>query len=117
MMNNVNFISLLQKSSSTLQPKRPLSAITEKYKVTLRCPICGQRTIIPIGGVSRVPKNFLLERQLTDAIENLQAKQSPSPGCSQCNDQDGVIFWGKLFKIWMKIHSFFLSFIDKCILC
>lgn len=81
---------LLQKSPLTLQPKRPLSAITEKYKVTLRCPICSQRTIIPIGGVSRVPKNFLLERQLNDAIEKLREPQLTH--CSQCYDQNVVNF-------------------------
>lgn len=93
--NDVNFFPNfdfhVQKSSSALQPKRLLSAVTEKYKVTLRCPICGKSTIIPIGGVSRVPKNFLLERQMNDAMEKLQAQQFPNSGCSQCYDQNVVI--------------------------
>lgn len=54
--------------------------------------MCGKSTVIPIGGVCRVPKNYLLERQMNDVIEKLQAQQSPNLGCSQCYDQNMVIF-------------------------
>lgn len=118
----------LQKSSLTLQSKRPLSSITEKCKVTLRCPNCGHRTIIPIGGVSRVPKNYLLERQLNDAIAKLQAQQLSTQGCSQCNDQNEVNF-KELFDLkqlclfnWLNSILFFPNSFHslpkgKCILC
>lgn len=79
-----------KKITITLQSKRVLGAITEKYKVTLQCPICGQRTIIPIGGVCRVPKNFLVDRQMKDAVENLQTQQIPNQCCSQCHQQNEV---------------------------
>lgn len=87
-----SFLHSLQKFSLTLQPKRTLSAITEKSKVTLRCPICSQRTIIRIGGVCRVPKNFLLERQMTDAIEKLRSQQHSNVCCSQCYEENLVNF-------------------------
>lgn len=75
-----------------MQQKRPLSSITEKSKVTLKCPICGLRTEIPIGGVSRVPKNFLLERQLQHEIHKLQALCLTDKNCSQCYEEIEVIY-------------------------
>lgn len=67
-----------------MQMKRPLSSITEKSRISLKCPICGVRTEIAIGGVSRVPKNYLLERQLQNAIEARQTQSSANQLCSQC---------------------------------
>lgn len=92
MTNDVNlfFYFEIYSLQKTLQPRRPLSAVTEKSKVTLRCPICSQRTIIRIGGVSRLPKNFLLERQMNDAIEKLRAQKLSSVFCSQCYEQNMV---------------------------
>lgn len=78
---------------STQSTKRPLSSITEKSKITLKCPICGQRTEIPIGGVCRVPKNFLLERQLQDEIQKLQTQCLNDEYCSQCYDQIVVMIF------------------------
>lgn len=71
----------------TVNSKRLLSSITEKSKVCLKCPICSVRTEIPIGGVSRVPKNFLLERQLQEAIQKLQTQYLNDEYCSQCYDE------------------------------
>lgn len=74
-----------------MQSRRPLSAITEKSKVSLKCPMCGLRTDIAIGGVSRVPKNYLLERQLRDTLEQLQTNHVPSQQyCSQCYEKNEV---------------------------
>lgn len=39
-----------------------------------------------------MPKNYLLERQLNDTIEKLQAQQFPNQCCSQCYDQNEVDF-------------------------
>lgn len=75
----------------TVPAKRPFSSITEKSKVILKCPICGVQTEIPIGGVSRVPKNFLLERQLQDEIHKLQSQCLNDEYCSQCYDEVVVI--------------------------
>lgn len=77
----------LQPKSLTVQQKRPLSSITEKSKVTLKCPICGLKTEILIGGVSRVPRNFLLERQLQNEIHKLQTLCLNDEYCSQCYDE------------------------------
>lgn len=71
--------------------KRPLSSITEKSRVSLKCPICSVRTEIPIGGVSRVPKNYLLERQLQNAIDEKQTQSSANQYCSQCYGEIEVL--------------------------
>ncbi|XP_031617134.1 tripartite motif-containing protein 45 [Contarinia nasturtii] len=73
-----------QKTKSVPQQKRPPSLITEKGRVSLKCPLCLLRTEIPIGGVSRVPKNFLLERQLQDEIYKICLKNE---NCNQCYDE------------------------------
>lgn len=73
-----------------MQLKRPLSSITEKSKVSLKCPICGVRTEISIGGVSRVPKDYLLERQLQAAIEDKQTDSTSNHYCSQCYSKTKV---------------------------
>lgn len=68
------------------QTERSLSSITEKSKISIKCPICSRRTEIAIGGVSRVPRNFLLERQLHDEIDKLQTQRASDEYCGQCYD-------------------------------
>lgn len=86
----------------TSQTKRPLSSITEKSKITLKCPICDRRTDIAIGGVSRVPKNFLLERQLQYEIEKLQTSDKY---CSQCYGEVEVMYSVFYHKVYQQLTA------------
>lgn len=67
--------------------KRRLSTVTEKNKTIIKCPICSHRTEIIIGGVTRVPKNFVLERQLLDEINRRETQNLADQLCSLCYEE------------------------------
>lgn len=67
--------------------KRRLSTITEKHRTNINCPICGHRTEIAIGGVTRVPKNFLLERELQDELNRRENQNLTDKLCSLCYEE------------------------------
>lgn len=60
--------------------------MTEKNKVSLKCPICSFKTEISIGGISRAPKNYLLERQMQDELKKLKTLQTSDEFCNLCYD-------------------------------
>lgn len=69
------------------QSCRRLGAVTEKNKTILTCPLCSYRTEIQIGGIARVPKNFLLERQLQNKLNSLDVKNSCGKCCNLCYEK------------------------------
>lgn len=71
--------------------KRRLSTVTEKSKTIIKCPICAYRTEIVIGGVTRVPKNFLLERQVQIELTRMENQNLAVQFCSLCCDKIEVI--------------------------
>lgn len=67
--------------------KRRLSTVTEKNRTIIKCTICAHRTEIAIGGVTRVPKNFLLERQLQDELNRRENQNLADKLCSLCYEE------------------------------
>lgn len=67
--------------------KRRLSTVTEKNRTIIKCTICAHRTEIAIGGVTRVPKNFLLERQLQDELDRRENQNLADKLCSLCYEE------------------------------
>lgn len=67
--------------------KRRYSTVTEKSRTIFKCPICVHRTEIAIGGVTRVPKNFLLERQLQDELNHRENQNLADKFCSLCYEE------------------------------
>lgn len=82
----VDVFIFMKKDSVSLQPKRKLSTVVDKNKTSLKCPACSHKTEISIGGITRVPRNFLLERQLRDELRKLEAQRISNESCSLCYD-------------------------------
>lgn len=80
-------------SKDATSTKRRLSTVTEKNKTIIKCPICAHRTEIAIGGVTRVPKNFLLERQLQDELNRRENLNLADKLCSLCYEEIEVFIW------------------------
>lgn len=79
--------------------KRRLSTVTEKNKTVIKCPICAHRTEITIGGVTRVPKNFLLERQLQDELNRRENLNLADKLCSLCYEEIEVFGCSQVYEL------------------
>lgn len=71
--------------------------------------MCSCKTEISIGGITKVPRNFLLERQLQDELRKLEAQRISNESCSLCYDNIQVRALTNLNKIDEKIYGQILS--------
>uniref|UniRef100_A0A336KP99 CSON008495 protein n=1 Tax=Culicoides sonorensis TaxID=179676 RepID=A0A336KP99_CULSO len=74
------------RSKSLASNRRKSSGVSfnEKPK-NIVCPICGTATELPVGGLSRVPQNFLMSRQVEQAITKTGVQQVARIWCNLCS--------------------------------
>lgn len=67
-----------------------MSLVTEKNRTVIKCPICLLITEVSIGGINRIPKNFLLERQVQSEFSKIEMMNFTSNFCGLCSDENIV---------------------------
>lgn len=74
------------RSKSVASNRRRSSVVSFNDKPkTIVCPKCGTATEIPVGGLCRLPQNFIMVRQVEEAITKTGVQQVARIWCNLCS--------------------------------
>lgn len=74
------------RSKSLASNRRRSSGVSFNDKPkTIVCPICGNATEVPVGGLCRLPQNFSMVRQVEEAITKTGVQQVARIWCNLCS--------------------------------
>lgn len=71
---------------SKVNKKSPALSFNEHMKI-IKCPICGYATYMPLGGINRLPYNFVLAQKVQKLLRNIGSELNSTVWCSLCCDE------------------------------
>lgn len=81
---NKRMSKVRSKSVASNRRRSSVVSFNDKPK-TIVCPICGTATEIPVGGLCRLPQNFIMVRQVEEAITKTGVQQVARIWCNLCS--------------------------------